>query len=423
MCYTGGPRCDTGAANALKKAKDNFAADPSDKNRAAVETAQREFMTSPAGIRKLREEGREEEANKYDRIRKVMIAHSQEREQADNLTNPNADPNMLHRAAIHGHYHAKVAVANNQNASVRTLQHIVDNEEEDDFRLAIARHTKATPEMVAWAAEHPAMHVKRAAMKNPNISQETLKKIASESKEKYEESKEKASYPNPEQSHYQYQMNQARATCKEAREWQQNPRREVSPEHYEVADNAIPRDGQYEKYYADTDAKHFSDKDKPGSKFTDKRVKNLNDVTALAAKQRGNLDGDDREELVRYGANPDAMNPNFRYLMVRTPGKVGAQDINSFPANTKFRVERTKAGSSASLVADVKEQPKTNFGVVIMGRPPGVNQDSVITAHPGLPSRSSGKDTFGEYEGRTLSMNHIMEIAGTNKVNINTRLV
>lgn len=423
MCYKGGPRCDSGAATALKKAKKNFADDPSDKNRAAVETAQREFMTSPAGIRKIREEGREEEANKYQRIRDVMIARSREEDEADNLSNPNADPNMLHRAIKTGHYHAKVEVANNPNISVRTLQHIVDNEEEDDFRLAVARHGKATPEMVAWAAEHPAMHVKRAAMKNPNISQETLRKIAADSKAQYEESKEKASYPNPEQSYYQYQMNQSRATWKEAREWRQTPNRDMTPHHYEVADKAIPRDGQYAQYYADTDAKHFSDKDKPGSKFTDSRIKNLNDVTALAAKQRGNLDGDDREELIKHGANPDALNPNFRYLMVRTPGKVGSQDINSFPVTTKFRVERTKAGSSASVVADVKEQPKANFGVVIMGRPPGVNQDSVITAHPGLPSRSSGKDTFGEYEGRTLSMNHIMEIAGTNRVNINTRLI
>ena len=423
MCYKGGPRCATGAEKALQTAKLNYENDPSDKNRAAVETAQREYMTSPAGIQQLRDEGREEEANKYQRIREVMIAHSQENSEAENLTNPNADPNMLHRAAKTGHYHAKVAVANNPNASVRTLQHIVDNEEEDDFRLAIARHGKATPEMVAWAAEHSAMHVKRAAMKNPNISQETLRKIASDSKAEYEASKEKASYPNPEQNYYQYQMNQARATWKEAREWRQHPNREISPQHYEAADNAIPRDGEYAKYYADTDAKHFSDKDKPGSKFTDSRLKNLNDAAALASKQRGSLDGDDREELIKHGANPEALNSNFRYLMVRTPGTVGSRDINTFPVNTKFRIERHKEGASATVVADVKEQSSTNFGVVIMGRPKGATKDMVITAHPGLPARSSGKDTFGEYEGRTLSMNHIMEIAGTNRVNVNTKLV
>lgn len=423
MCYKGGPRCATGAEKALQTAKRDYANDPSDMNRAAVETAQREYMTSPAGIERLRSEGRDEEANKYQRIRNVMIARSQESTEADNLTNPNADPNMLHRAAIHGHYHAKVAVANNPNASLRTLQHIVDNEEEDDFRLAIARHGKATPEMVAWAAEHPSMHVKRAAMQNPNISQETLRKISADSKESYEEAKEKASYPNPEQSYYQYQLNQSRATWKESREWRQVPRRETLPHYYEAADNAIPRDGEYGKYYADTDAKHFSDKEKPGSKFTDNRIKNLNDVTALAAKQRGNLDGDDRAELIKHGADPEAMNSNFRYLMVRTPGKLGSRDINTFPANTKFRVERHKDGAPASVVADVKDESQSNFGVVIMGRPNGATKDMVITAHPGLPARSSGKDTFGEYEGRTLSMNHIMEIAGTNRVNINTRVV
>lgn len=190
-----------------------------------------------------------------------------------------------------------------------------------------------------------------------------------------------------------------------------------------TASNAIPRDSKYRQYYADTDAKHFHDKKKPGSKFTDASVQNLNDVVALTASQRGSLNGDDRHALISLGAEPEAFGADFRYLMVQTSGKLGAQDISTFPAGTPFRVERTKAGASCSVVADVYEQETTDFGVIIMGRTDVAETDVVITAHPGLPVPRSGEGTFDAYENQTLTADQIRAIAGMEKININTRLI
>ena len=423
MCYTGGPRCDGGAIKAVKSAKAKFEKDPSDENKLALEKANQEYLTSPAGIQSMRDSGKEDEANQLQRRRESLIAQSQERTEAELLTNPTTSPNTLHRALLNGHYHARVAVANNPNASLRTLNHIMNTEEEDDFRFAIARHPNATEEMVAWAADHHSMHAKNLAMDNPNISQETLNNIRRSARASWKENSEEMSTVSPMQSYHQHQAKEAGATWKRSRMLLEVPNQMGGKKYHDLASDSIPRESEYKQYYADTDAKHFHDKDKPGSKFTDARVKNLNDVTALAAYQRGSLEGDDRDTLIKHGANPAALNSEFRYLIVKTPGKLGAQDISTFPADTKFRVERTKTGASCSVVADVKSQASTNFGVIIMGKPTGTGKDVVITAHPGMPAPRSGKGTFDDYEGKSLSANHIREIAGKDKVNINTRII
>lgn len=423
MCYTGGPRCDGGAIKAVNSAKERFETDPTEENKAALEKANQEYLTSPAGIKSMRDAGREEEANKLQRRREVLIAQSQERTEAELLTNPTTNPNTLHRAALNGHYHAKVAVANNPNASMRTLQHIMETEEEDDFRFAIARHPKATPEMVAWAAEHHSMYAKNLAMDNPNISHETLNSIRKSARASWKEHSEEITTVNPMQSYHMSQAKEAGNAWKRSRMLLEVPTGSTGAKYQEIASESIPRNSEYKQYYSDTDAKHFHDKDKPGSKFTDPRVKNLNDVTALTAYQRGSLEGDDRETLIKYGANPAAFNDNFRYLIVKTPGKLGAQDISTFPSNTKFRVERTKTGAPCSVVADVKSQEATNFGVIIMGKTNVSEKDVVITAHPGMPAPRSGEGTFDAYEGKSLTANHIREIAGMDKININTRLI
>lgn len=201
------------------------------------------------------------------------------------------------------------------------------------------------------------------------------------------------------------------------------PKTSVGKKWKNIASDAIPRESKYQQYYADTDAKHFHDKNKPGSKFTDPSVNNLNDVVALTAYQRGSLEGDDRESLISMGAEPEAFEEDFRYLMVRTSGKLGAQDISTFPAGTVFRVERTKAGASCSVVADVHEQESSDFGVIIMGRTDVAENDVVITAHPGLPVSRSGEGTFDPYENQHLTAAQIRDIAGMEKININTRLI
>lgn len=201
------------------------------------------------------------------------------------------------------------------------------------------------------------------------------------------------------------------------------PRCKPKTKWQKIAKQAIPRNSEYKQYYSDTDAKHFHDKATAGSKFTDPAVNNLDDVVALTASQRGSLEGNDKDHLIAQGANPEAFNDAFRYLIVKTPGKVGAQDISTFPTGTEFRIERTKTGAPCSVVADVKVQETTDFGVIIMGKTNVSDNDVVITAHPGMPAPRSGEGRFDPYEGKILSAEQVKIIAGMEKVNINTLLV
>ena len=64
MCYAApGPRCSNHATQNLAKAKKNYAEQPNLDTRAALETAQQEYDTTPAGIKALRDAGKSLEAD------------------------------------------------------------------------------------------------------------------------------------------------------------------------------------------------------------------------------------------------------------------------------------------------------------------------------------------------------------------------
>lgn len=183
----------------------------------------------------------------------------------------------------------------------------------------------------------------------------------------------------------------------------------------------IPRDGALGDYYASTDAKHFGGT--IGSQFTEQGVRSLDDVARLAIEQRGGLDGDDWEDLETLGASPEARNPNFRYLLVRTRGTLGAVQSDELPADTLVHVMPTKVGAPCSLVADMDEGPQVDHAVIIMGNPdPSTyDHDIVITAHPGTPGRAgSGQDIFAPLEGQSISVAQARQIAG-GEVTVNIR--
>lgn len=427
MCYPKpGPRCSSHARKALIKARADYAANPNEETKAAWDEATKDYALTPAGIATLREQGRTEEAATAERQRDFMIARMRDEEMGKRASNPDATPEDLHDIIVNSHYHAKVSAAMNKNASVESLQHIVDTESEDDFRLAIARHPNATPEMVAWAGDHHNHYVQSVVLDSDKVSLDTVQDIMRRSKADYKYHSEEAKTVSTSQGYHQYEARKSGEVFKKSREVYQTRKNELKPlPTRALANSVIPRDGQYKEYYAGTDAKHFHDKDKPGSKFTDPAVTNLNDLVALTARQRKTgLSGDDRAQLVAMGTDSSALKSGYRYLLVKTEGKVGVRNSSSISdENTPIRVERTKAGASCSLVMDVKEQDSVGFGVLVMGRPEGVDKDIAITAHPGLPSTSSGRGTFDAYEGKTITVAQARKIAGTKDVNINTRLV
>lgn len=182
-----------------------------------------------------------------------------------------------------------------------------------------------------------------------------------------------------------------------------------------AASALIPRRGALRDYYAATDAKHFTPVTAgpdgaaatPGSTFTDPTLARLNDAVALAYRQRGNLDGDDRDELARLGTPEAAFKPGIRYLLVRTPGTVGIRRSDDLPDDTMVEVVRSKPGAPCSLVVEVTAQETTEVGTIIIGRSDtgdGSGDEVVFTAHPGLPIPVDFSDRMAGFEGRRVSL-------------------
>jgi hypothetical protein len=162
-------------------------------------------------------------------------------------------------------------------------------------------------------------------------------------------------------------------------------------------------------YYRSVEAKHFDRDCAVGSVFTDPSAGSLVeliDYVETTRRRRGGLTGDDRDELIALGADPDAFAPvesGIRYLKTVAGGKLGIVRAADLDPNTPVIAVRAKEGVPCALVAqsDVP-RPKVDFGTVIVGPDPdGSGEDIVFTAHPGAPIRPAADDRY--YAGQRLS--------------------
>ncbi|KQO98790.1 hypothetical protein [Leifsonia sp. Leaf264] len=187
------------------------------------------------------------------------------------------------------------------------------------------------------------------------------------------------------------------------------------------------------KYYADTEKKHFTGHDQAGSTFQE--VGSLRELLQLGFEQRGGLGGDDRDELIALGAEPDGFLDGKRYIKIGTPGLLGITNTAGMNADDLVTVKRTKTGVPCTIVADVGEQPAVDFGVAIIAedtmgvKGEGVGGDLLITAFPGLPTKpvvnSKDAELVGKVdalEGQKITVTQMRELLGGD-VWANTRVL
>jgi hypothetical protein len=177
-------------------------------------------------------------------------------------------------------------------------------------------------------------------------------------------------------------------------------------------------------YYAANDRKHFGDPTSPGSQFTD--VADTEALVALTYRQRGTLEGDDREELIARGGDPDGFMAGKRYLMVETPGVLGIKSGHETADDTPITITRTKPGVPCSMVANVTEKSPVNYGVVIMGGHNVTGQPFVISTFPGKVTRPTADERIDGLEGQTVPAGHLRILLGAqafDAMTLNTRMV
>lgn len=190
----------------------------------------------------------------------------------------------------------------------------------------------------------------------------------------------------------------------------------------QAANAYISRRGKMKDYYAATDRRHLpstrSHAAGIGSQFQDTSLTSVNDVLVLAWQQRPDkLAGDDREELIRRGAPPDAFHPHIRYLIVETPGTVGITRSESFPDDTIVSVTRTKPDTPCTLSIALDDAPTTDYGTIIIGPHETIEGKEILyTVHPGhpIPVNLTGdtRDMFAHREGQTLTLGEIRAALG-----------
>jgi len=178
----------------------------------------------------------------------------------------------------------------------------------------------------------------------------------------------------------------------------------------ETITRLINRTGDLAAYYRATDAKHFGDRTAPGSRFSDSSLNKLEDVLELAIEQRGNLDGDDRNEFIKLGSLKDSFDPDIRYILVHTSGSLGVIHSEGRPDGIPLLVGRTKPGAPCSVISSNQFRHTTNVSVIIIDK--DVNgKERVITAHPGTPVKPKTGE-FDAYEGQYISLGQARAIAG-----------
>lgn len=199
-----------------------------------------------------------------------------------------------------------------------------------------------------------------------------------------------------------------------------NLKAKITPRMLELAEDFIPRelDNYHARYYAQTDAKHFSDLSSPGSKFTDAGVNNLNDLLALKIAQDGlkSITGisDDREELIRAGGDAEGFQEGSQYFMVKVSGTVGVIKSSELANDDLVTIERTKDGVPCSVVTQVLTKPVTDYGVIIMSNHTVTGNLFVVTAFPGAVTKVVKNDQIDALEGQQVTVKDVKAILGEN---------
>lgn len=171
---------------------------------------------------------------------------------------------------------------------------------------------------------------------------------------------------------------------------------------------------KFADYFAKSEYKHFN-LQQPGSTFTE--LNSFNELLSETFNQRGTLQGDDRSELIALGADHSSFTDDKRYLMVRTPGKLGAVRSSTLDENTPLRVIKKSPESRPVCVTPVDEHPTVNYAtVVIADNPtmPGTTEAPglLITAFPGVSTESGSSADLEPYVGQSITVGKARKIFG-----------
>jgi hypothetical protein len=375
MCHTGGPRCYEDGKAIFIKAKQDYEENPSPKTEADLKKAKLDMLMTPEGIESVRAKDPE----KADKMQKIY-------------------DHQLEGAKDYERFRAE---------STRTLARL---EEE---------HVQAAERIEAINArlERAQKNIRMSEFDNANggfTSDDDL----IDQQDEYYDIKSKLETER-ESLTAKAGLIQARInTVNEANAANLERRKNGQPLQHP---HLMP--AKFDSYFADTERKHFN-ADSAGSTFTE--AKNLNEVLALASRQRKNLEGDDRQKLIERGADPSSFDSSKRYLMVQTKGKLGTVMASELDDSTMVSVVQKSEKTKPVCVVETNSKKDTDFAtVVLVDNPtmPGTENHAslLITAFPGTSGPSGSNNDLLPHVGKKISVGEAKKIFGRD-FSINTVL-
>ncbi|MBC9705307.1 MAG: hypothetical protein H9W81_10110 [Enterococcus sp.] len=367
MCYTGGPRCYGDAKTALSRAKADYEANPTPENEEAYKDAKRDYLLTPEVIDQIRQddpERAEKLQSKYDV--KLQGAKDYERYRKE---------------------------------SSRTLERL------EKEKLATMVETNSINEKISKLDRHYETVVEQIEMGMVTTSEENAEEDLNKINTRIKALQERRNTVASQRA----LIDERIKTVEAANETNLDRRKNGLPLHHT---HLMPE--KFAGYFADTERKHFNT-DTAGSTFTE--TKNLNEVLTLAARQRKNLEGDDREKLIARGADPSSFASDKRYLMVETKGKLGMTLASELSDDTPLTVVQKNEKAKPICVAEVKSHKNTDFAtIVLVDNPtlPGTEHHPslLITAFPGASGPSGSNNDLLPYVGKSMSVAEARKIYG-----------
>lgn len=367
MCYTGGPRCYSDAKKALSKAKSDYEGNPTPEKEEALAGAKKDYILTPEVIEQIREKDPERAERLQDRYdKKLEGAKDYDRYRSEASRTLSRLENEKESAR---------AEAAEVTRKIKSLDY--------DYELAVGQNEMGA--VTTSEEDHEAW----------------LGGINEEIKTLQERKQELAG---------RYALANDRIATMEASNANNLERRKqgLPLQHSHL----MPE--KFAGYFADTEKKHFSE-NSAGSTFIDD--KNLNEVLTKAARQRKNLEGDDRDKLIARGADPKSFGADKRYLMVETKGKLGTVLASELKDDATVQVVQKSEKSKPICVTEVSQQGETNFGtIVLVDNPtlPGTEKHPslLITAYPGASGPTGSNNDLLPYVGKSMTVSEARKIYG-----------
>lgn len=137
------------------------------------------------------------------------------------------------------------------------------------------------------------------------------------------------------------------------------------------------------RHVENIERKHFS-ADSVGGTI---EASSLRELLVMASSERvDGLNGNDTEELIGRGAVPGWVNSDtHRYILVDVPGKSGVKSAASLPDDTVVYLTQKSPETKPSFTV-VSEREDVDCATIIIGTPPGSEEERVVTAMPGIPA-------------------------------------